>query len=120
MKRLRTSQRFRLYKVARKELSRVYPAAFPARGRRRPLKIGILKDIICDGSHGLPAGQVRVFLSIWTRSTSYLESVARGKERIGLDGTPCSAVEESHAVEARAAVDRRRSTKPSGKFDAAR
>lgn len=108
MKRLRTSQRFRLYKEARREMSRAYPAAFPCKGRRLPLKVGILRDIIEDGSHGLPAGRVRVFLSIWTRSTSYLESVCRGRERIGLDGAPCSPVDAAHAMEAREAVERRR------------
>lgn len=118
MKRMRTSQRFRLYKEARRELTRAYPAAFPAKGRRPPLKVGILKDIISDGSHGLPAGRVRVFLAIWTRSTSYLESVSRAKERVGLDGLACSGVAAAHAAEAKASVETRRSAKAS--FDATR
>lgn len=107
MKRMRTSVRFRAYKNARREMARAYPATFPAKGRRPPLKVGILKDIINDGSHGLTAGRVRLFLSIWTRSTSYLRSVAMRRPRQGLDGTAVGAVTESHAREAEAELQAR-------------
>lgn len=117
MKRMRTSVRFRIYKEARRAMSRAYPAAFPPKGRRPPLKVGILRDILDDGSHGLTSGRVRVFLSIWTRSTSYLRSVAMRRERVGLDGTPAGRIEESHAAEAEAELAARRAR--SSRFDVA-
>jgi len=117
MKRMRTSVRFRLYKEARREMSRAYPEAFPGKGKRPPLKVGILRDIIEDGSHGLTAGRVRLFLSIWTRSTSYLRSVAMRRDRRSLDGSPCGTVDESHAAEAKAELEARRAR--SSRFDIA-
>lgn len=117
MKRMRTSHRFRLYKEARRALSTAYPSAFPQKGRRPPLKVGILRDILDDGSHGLPACRVRLFLSIWTRSTSYLESVARKKERVALDGGTTGTVSAAHASEAENAVAARRTR--SKAFDSA-
>ena len=117
MKRMKTSVRFRLYKEARREMARAYPSAFPTRGRRPPLKVGILRDILDDGSHGLTSGRVRIFLAIWTRSTSYLRSVAMRRERKGLFGDPAGAVAESHAAEAVAELAGRKAR--SARFDIA-
>jgi len=108
MKRQKTSTRFRIYKAARKCLASAYPAAFPPRGRRPPLKCGILRDIVERGAGGLSATHVRIFLQVWTSSTAYLSSVSRGGGRIGLDGTCDGFVEESHAGEAAAMVAERR------------
>lgn len=108
MKRMRTSRRFRVYKEARRKMAQAYPAAFPLKGRRPPLKVGVIKDILGDGSHGLPSGQVRLFLAIWTRSTAYLDSVARGRQRVAIDGTPEGEVSTVHAALAAQAVAERR------------
>jgi len=81
-------------------MTAAYPRAFPRCGYRPPLKVGIFRDIVEDGTSGLPAGKVRLFLSIWTRSTSYLNGVARGRHRVGLDGTPCGKVSNENAMEA--------------------
>jgi len=109
MRRQKTSTRFRIYKAARKALSRAYPAAFPPRGRRPPLRVGIIREIVASRPCGLSATHLRIFLQVWTSSTSYLASVAQGGARVGLDGTLAGFVDESHAAEAAERVQGRRS-----------
>jgi len=109
MRRQKTSTRFRIYKAARKALARAYPAAFPPRGRRPPLRVGILREIAESGLCGLSATHVRIFLQVWTSSTSYLGSVSRGGARVGLDGACAGYVDDAHAAEAAARVAERRS-----------
>lgn len=100
MRTQRTSVRFRTYRTARRALTAAYPAAFPARGRRPPLKVGILRDLLSADTRGLTATQVRTFLQVWTSSCSYLGSVARGGPRISLDGAQAGAVLAGNAEEA--------------------
>lgn len=108
MRRQKTSKRFRTYRCALKALSSAYPAAFPPKGRRPPLAVGVVKDILGRRPQGLTATQVRIFLQVWTTSTAYLTSVARGGDRVRLDGRPAGPVSTSHAEEARARVSERR------------
>lgn len=112
MKRLRTSKKFKIYRSMRRRLSRSYPEAFPARGRRPPLKIGIIDDLRSDGRINGAVTDCRVFLRIWTNSTAYLKSIEGGGERIGLRGIPEGRVERPHAAEA-AKVLRQRKNKTS-------
>jgi|HigsolmetaGSP11D_1036233.scaffolds.fasta_scaffold00310_8 Activator of osmoprotectant transporter ProP len=108
MRKQRTSHRFRIYRAVRRVLMRRYPRAFPGRGRRPPLKVGILRDIVHRGHPGVSASQVRIFLQVWTSSTAYLASVAMGGPRTDLDGAPAGMVDDSHAREARERVAARR------------
>lgn len=103
----RPSVKFKLYRKVRKELSSQYPELFPARTKRPPLKVGILKDIVSDGKTDLSTTQIRFFLSIWTTSTAYLKSVARGQARVGLRGEECGRVERAHEIDARKILTQR-------------
>jgi len=110
-KSIRPSVKFKLYKRIRRELSIAYPALFPMRGTRPPLKIGILKDITEDGAIEASTTQIRIFLSIWTNSTAYLKSITRQTQRIGLKGESQGRVSNGHASEARKILDDRRTRK---------
>jgi sRNA-binding protein len=75
------------------------------------LKVGILKDIVEDGTIDASNTQIRLFLSIWTNSTAYLKSITRRGDRIDLNGVPIGKVSDSHASDARRILDERRSRK---------
>lgn len=108
MTKLPTSKKFKIYKEIRRHLVSRYPLAFPVKGRRPPLKIGILKDILADDQSPFTTGKLRVFLSIWTRSTAYLKSVSEGAGRVELSGTITASVEASHSLEAKRKIHTRR------------
>lgn len=111
MKKMKTSKRFRIYKEMRRELIEKYPAAFPAKGKRPPLKVGIVKDILADGSLNSTANNLRIFLSIWTRSTAYLQSVAKMRPRITLSGEVCAEISKVHASTAAEIIVSRKNKK---------
>lgn len=117
---MKTSSRFRIYRDARKRLGTAYPLAFPPKGKRPPLKVGVIREIAGDGSHGLTVRKVRVFLSIWTRSSAYLEAVAREGTRRGLDGSPAGTVDPAHAADAARVLAERRGRKAAGAMDSRR
>lgn len=114
MKRMKTSKRFRIYKEVRRELNEHYPNAFPRRGTRPPLKIGIIKDIINDNSINSSRNELRVFLSIWTRSTSYLKSISKERPRVTLSGEMHSEVLKKHAKDANKQIKMRKNKQNNG------
>jgi sRNA-binding protein len=109
MKNLRTSKKFRIYKEVRRELTTLYPRAFPRLGRRPVLRVGILDDIRSCPARALSMNKYRVFLRIWTNSTAYLKAVAPMEPRVSLDGSHDGSVDRRHAVEARAQLAARKS-----------
>jgi ProP effector len=90
----------------------LFPSAFPARGRRPPLKIGILREIAgrlpASGGEAPSLTTLRAFLTIWTGSAAYLVSVARRRPRLDLDGAPAGPVDPDHARQAKERLARRR------------
>lgn len=100
MKKMKASKRFRIYKEMRRELIAKYPDAFPVKGKRPPLKVGIIKDILEDGAVTNGANNIRIFLSIWTRSTAYLQGVAKKRPRVTINGEICGEISDNHASEA--------------------
>lgn len=108
MKNLRTSRKFKLYRQVGKLLREAHPHLFPARGRRPPLKQGILQELIALHAEQTTATSIRVFLSIWTRSTSYLMSVSRGGPRIGIGSSIGCEVTEDNRLEACGRIRERR------------
>jgi sRNA-binding protein len=108
MKQLRTSQKFRVYKEVGKILRAAHPQLFPSRGRRPPLKEGILQELIALHGTETTATNIRVFLRIWTRSTSYLMSVSRGGPRVGIGAVQGLDVQEHHRREAGGRIRERR------------
>lgn len=118
MKTLRTGPRFAVYRSVHAMLNAAYPVLFPKKGRRRPpLKEGILHDIVAAHREAATATDIRIFLRVWTRSTAYLETVARGGRRYGLDMSPAGSVAESHAIEAAQKVRIRRDRSAARKVD---
>lgn len=108
MKNLRTSRKFKVYREVGKLLREAHPELFPSRGKRPPLKQGILKDLIALHSADVTATNIRVFLRIWTRSTSYLMSISRGGIRIGVGKSSGEKVEEQHRLDASTRIRERR------------
>jgi ProP effector len=75
------------------QLVAVYPRAFfrdPA--QRRPLKIGIHRDLSSDASHGLSDADLRRAVGAYCRSAGYLAACTEGAERIDLNGAPAGTV----------------------------
>jgi sRNA-binding protein len=108
MKQLRTSQKFKVYRQVGRILRSAHPQLFPSRGRRPPLKEGILRDLIELHGSETTATNIRIFLRIWTRSTSYLMSVSKGGQRIGIGAAPSHEVLEHHRREAGGRIRERR------------
>jgi sRNA-binding protein len=118
MKTLRTGPRFAVYRSVHAILNAAHPALFPKKGRRRPpLKEGVLHDILAAHRGAATATDIRIFLRMWTRSTSYLETMSRGGCRYSLDMTPDGVVADPHAVEAAQRVRIRRSKSSVRKVD---
>jgi sRNA-binding protein len=75
-------------------------------GRRRPptasLKIGVHKDLqAAKAVTGLSLRELKLVLTMYTRSAGYLASIRERAARIGLDGQPAGTVtveEEPHAI----------------------
>jgi Activator of osmoprotectant transporter ProP len=113
MKQLRTSEKFRIYREVGKILRTAHPELFPVRGRRPPLKKGILRELIALHGEKVTATKIRVFLRVWTHSTSYLMSLSRGGSRLGIGAVTCESVMERHMKEAAECVrNRKLKTRP--------
>lgn len=110
-KAMRSSAKFKFYKSMRRELFRHYPHAFPVCGKRPPLKLGILRDIVTDQKIACSATQLRFFLSIWTSSTAYLKSISVEKQRYGIDPSDSFPVDIEHARLARKILAERKKNK---------
>lgn len=108
MKPLRTSRKFKVYREVGKLLRAAHPDLFPSRGKRPPLKQGIVRDLIELHSTDMTATNIRVFLRIWTRSTSYLMSISRGGTRMGVGKCLGEQVEERHRLDASTRIRERR------------
>lgn len=118
MKTLRTGPRFAVYRAVHALLNEGYPRLFPKKGRRRPpLKLGILHDIIALHGGRVTATDIRIFFRVWTRSTSYLETVSRGGPRYSLEMVPTGSVAENHAAEAAQKIRIRREKSSARKVD---
>jgi sRNA-binding protein len=117
MKQLRTSQKFKIYRQVGKMLREAHPHLFPQRGSRPPLKEGILQELIAIHKSETTATNIRVFLRIWTRSTSYLMSVSKGGARLGLEAEDRGEVLDQHRREAGGRIRERRSKIRASKVD---
>lgn len=89
----------------RQALHITYPKCFAAKGQqKRPLKIGIHKDLLANGREmmpGLSCRLIRAGLRDYVSGPTYLRNMLAGAERIDLDGNPAGVVTEDHEVQAR-------------------
>ena len=85
---------------ARAYLHARFPKCFSAKGKeKRPLKIGIDKDLFAAG--GIPGWAIWRALQDYTSGPMYRRAMVEGAERIDLNGEPVGAVTASEAQSAR-------------------
>ena len=76
------------------KLFELYPRLFGA--RFLPLKIGVFEELVAAHPEALPAAELKVALSMHTRSTRYIEAVASGLPRHDLQAKPVEPVAPEH------------------------
>ena len=83
----------------REELVAAFPAAFAPKGQaKKPLKVGIFKDIIARRPY--KPWHLGKVLDDYTRGPTYLQAVIEGAERVDLDGNVVGTVTASQAQHA--------------------
>src|SRR6516165_6656339 len=100
-----------LRKATIARLAQLYPACFyVARQERRPLKIGIRRDLAALDL-GMDRRELDSALAWYVNGIGYLQSLRVGATRVGLDGASAGAVseaDEAHVREKLAAQSARR------------
>jgi ProP effector len=94
-------------------LAETFPRCFSVyEGRRRPLKIGIHKDILAavDGALTLP--ELSKALRVHCANGAYLHSSREGAQRTDLDGNPAGIVTAEESQRAKARLAARKAFKP--------
>jgi ProP effector len=96
-------------------LADLFPGAFSVyQHRRRPLKVGIDRDLAAALSDAMNDTELRLALGSYCRNIGYLQACREGAERVGLDGKrvgQVTASEAAHAKEQLAQAGRHRSNK---------
>jgi ProP effector len=93
-----TNRRRLLAYAAIAALCKTFPAAFARHGARRPLKIGIDRDLV---ARGVDADVIRAGLGSYCRSPAYLLAQRAGAARVDLDGNAAGTVTAEEAASAR-------------------
>jgi ProP effector len=88
------------------KLFELYPQLFGA--EFLPLKLGIFQELLAAHPDTLDKDTLKVALSVHTRSTRYLHSVAAGMQRHDLTGQPVQPLEPEHIYFAMLELHRRR------------
>jgi sRNA-binding protein len=83
----------------------LYPKVFGAQAL--PLKLGIFHELVANHPDLLEAKTLREALGQHTRSTRYLEQIARGVQRHDLQGNPVESLAPEHVHQAIMEVMRR-------------
>ena len=92
-------------------LAELYPKCFSIyEGRRRPLKIGIHKDILAAVDGALTPLELSNALRVYCANGAYLRSSREGAQRIDLDGNPAGIVVAEEAQGAKARLTARRAS----------
>lgn len=97
-------------------LWQLHPQLFGA--RFLPLKVGIFEDLMARHPGAFSQDELKQALAQHVRSTRYLEAVARGEPRHGLEGQAVDAVAPEHVLHAIGEILRRRQGRdPAGARD---
>ena len=88
------------------KLFELYPQLFGA--EFLPLKLGIFQELLAKHPEQLERTSLKAALGVHTRSTAYLQSVAAGKPRHDLQGSPVETVAPEHVYLALLELFRRR------------
>ena len=86
-------------------LFELYPLLFGA--QFLPLKLGVYKDLLALHPDEFKPDDLKVAMGLHARSMRYLEAVAAGHQRHGLDGNPVESVAPEHVHHAMLEVFRR-------------
>jgi ProP effector len=88
------------------KLAHFHPQLFGA--RFLPLKVGIFEELIAAHPEEFTREELKAALAFHARSTRYLEAVASGEQRHGLNGEPAGEIAPEHVHHAIMEVFRRR------------
>jgi ProP effector len=89
-------------------LADLWPAVFSIEPRlRRPLKVGIDKDILAAADGAIIPEELKVALGSYTGAKAYLKTLRDGAPRIGLDGKQEGQVSAGAARHARWLLEQR-------------
>lgn len=88
------------------QLAQWHPALFG--DEPRPLKRGIYEDLLAAHGDAVAAEELKAALALHTRSTRYLNALASGQPRRGLDGEAVEPVAPDQRFHALVEVHRRR------------
>jgi ProP effector len=88
------------------QLAQWHPALFG--DEPRPLKRGIYEDLLAAHGEAVPVDELKAALALHTRSTRYLNALASGQPRRGLDGQAVEPVAPDQRFHAIVEVHRRR------------
>src|SRR4051812_5053489 len=80
------------------KLARFHPQLFGA--RFLPLKLGIFEELLAAHPGEFTKDELKAALAFHARSTRYLEAVASGEQRHGLDGQPAGEIAPEHVYHA--------------------
>ena len=79
--------------------------------RPRPLKLGVFEDLVAAHGEALDPVALKAALGQHVRSSRYLQAVAEGQPRCGLDGAPVAPAAPEHVLHAVMEMLRRRQTR---------
>src|SRR5262245_4040373 len=86
-------------------LAELYPRCFSVyQGRRRPLKIGIHKDILTELDGALTPLELSKALGFYCSNPAYLGRTRKGAERLDLNGEPAGVVTDDEEARAKATL----------------
>lgn len=88
------------------KLAHAHPQLFGA--RFLPLKVGIFEELMAAHPGEFTKDELKAAIAFHARSTRYLEAVASGEQRHGLDGEPAGEIAPEHVHHAIMEVFRRR------------
>jgi sRNA-binding protein len=88
------------------KLAHFHPQLFGA--RFLPLKLGIFEELMATHPDEFTKEELKAALAFHARSTRYLEAVASGEQRHGLNGEPAGEIAPEHVHHAIVEVFRRR------------
>ncbi|WP_029148318.1 ProQ/FinO family protein [Methylophilus sp. 5] len=93
-------------------LQKLFPNTFPkSPAPKVPLKIGILNDLTERSEEiSISKEDLHKAIQTWCRGQRYWSASIEGAQRINLDGIPSGIVDANGAAQARAMMNKRRST----------
>lgn len=94
------------------KLAHFHPRLFGA--RFLPLKLGIFEELMAAHPGEFTKDELKAALAFHARSTRYLESVASGEQRHGMEGEPAGDIAPEHVHHAIMEVYRRRLQRAKG------